>query len=53
MRDDLDLPPHVPAHLTTAASFVNVLRVAALLELAPVVGQNVRGNDLGVVFQQA
>jgi hypothetical protein len=52
MWHHFDLSPYIPAHLTTAASLVNVLRIARLLEFAPVVGQDIGGNHLGVIAQK-
>ena len=44
---------HVPADFTTAVGLVDESLVAAGLKFGPVVGQDIGGNDLGVVLQQA
>ena len=51
--DDFDLPPDVPAHLTTAVGLGDVLLVPALLEPGPVLRQHIRLDHRGVVLQQA
>ena len=53
MRDDLDMLSDIPADFATAMGLIHELLVAAGLELGPVVGQDIGGNDFGVVFQQA
>ena len=47
MRDHLDVFSHVPADFSTAMGLVKILLVAAGLELLPVIGQDIGGNDLG------
>ncbi len=53
MRNDFDMLAHVPADFATAVGLFDEFLVAAGLVLGPVVGQDIGGNDFGVVFQQS
>ena len=53
MRHHFDVPTNIPAYLSTSMGLVHVLLVVALLVLGTIIRQNIRGDNLGVVLQQA
>jgi hypothetical protein len=44
VRDHLNAPTHIPADLRSAAGLLDVLLIPGVVELGPVIGQDISGE---------